>query len=294
MFDGGGFQVEQFDRGLHGLGDGRKENQVPRLWLLGSGTIFSSAEIMAASVPSLPAKRWLRLLGIAQKTLQAVTRPAFQQAGRKLFVDRRRRVSRTSLASSSRCAPQRIAVRAGALDAAIGQHDFEREHMVRGDAVKGNVRAGGIVGDHAAERRARTGGDIRAETKTVRLEESVELIQHHARADAHGAAFQVEFAIWRLWREKSMTRPSPMAPPTKPVPAPRGMTGTAGIRRGADDGTGLPGIARKGHGERLDLIKRGVGGVKLARQVVERDITIRCGQGRMLLGRNHADNFGEV
>ncbi len=34
-----------------------------RPFCLGSGTIFSSAEVMAASVPSLPQSRWLRLSG---------------------------------------------------------------------------------------------------------------------------------------------------------------------------------------------------------------------------------------
>ena len=54
--------------------------------------------------------------------------------------------------------------------------------------------AGGIVGNHAAQGRARTRRHVRAETKTLWPEEIVQLVQHDAGADADGAAFRVEIA----------------------------------------------------------------------------------------------------
>ena len=41
-------------------------------------------------------------------------------------------------------------------------------------------------------RGARAGGDVRAETKSVRLEKRVELIEHNARADADRARFEIQ------------------------------------------------------------------------------------------------------
>ena len=46
-----------------------------------------------------------------------------------------------------------------------------------------------------------------------------------------------------------------------------------------DDGSGLAGNARERHRQRLDLINRGVRGVKLPRQIVKGDIAIRGAKG---------------
>ena len=242
---------------------------------------------MAASAPSLPAKRWARLSGFAQKTVQPETDAAFEQDGREFIVDGGR-VFGDMPGERFTLDAHHAAVGIRAFDAAIGHDDGERQHVVRRDAVKGNVGAGGIIGNHAAERRAGTGGDIRPETKSVRFEESVELIQHDARADADGAFFQVQIGnaavvAGEIYDETLAERATDEAG----ARAARNDR-HRGIGGRADDGGGLIGGARKGDRRRFDLINRGVGGVKLARQVVKRDVAIRGGEGRLLLVRNHA------
>ena len=64
--------------------------------------------------------------------------------------------------------------------------------MVGRGAVDRNVRPGRIVRDHAAERGARAGRDIRSETKAVRPQERVELIEHNAGADAHRTIIDIQ------------------------------------------------------------------------------------------------------
>ena len=54
-------------------------------------------------------------------------------------------------------------------DAAVGQHGLQLEHMIDRLAVDDRARAGGVVGDHAADRRAVRGGDVRRELQPVRL-----------------------------------------------------------------------------------------------------------------------------
>ena len=78
------------------------------------------------------------------------------------------------------------------LDPAIGHHDFERNNVIGGRAVNWATRTGRIIGDHSTERCAGTGCDIRAETKSVRLQKIVELIQHNASADMHAAFFKID------------------------------------------------------------------------------------------------------
>ena len=160
--------------------------------------------------------------------------------------------------------------------------------MIGGQAVEGDMRAGGIIGDHAAQSGARTGGHVRPETKTVRFEKVVELVQDHAGADANGAAFKVQrgdLAVVpreinhhaRADRAAGQSRARPARDDLQPR-----------VRRGADDGGGLRNIAREGDSDRLDLVERGVGRVKLPCEIVEGDITISGGKSGDLLGRSHA------
>jgi hypothetical protein len=56
-----------------------------------------------------------------------------------------------------------------------------------------------------------------------------------------------------------------------------------GLHSGVNEHAGLADAAGKGHGDRLELIDRGVGRVKLAREIVERDLAI-CGPKSRLVG----------
>src|SRR5256885_14935040 len=64
--------------------------------------------------------------------------------------------------------------------------------MVGSCSVKRCARAGRIVRDHSADGRARTRRHIRPETKAVRFQKSVKLIQYHTGAHAYPAFFQIE------------------------------------------------------------------------------------------------------
>jgi hypothetical protein len=59
----------------------------PRPFSRGSGTMFSSAEQIAPSVPSLAEKISVRSSGSRRKPLDAVSAPALQHAGRHPFGD---------------------------------------------------------------------------------------------------------------------------------------------------------------------------------------------------------------
>ncbi len=48
-------------------------------------------------------------------------------------------------------------------DRAVGQDDFQGEHVIDGRSVNRRMRAGGIVGDHAAEGGPTAGGHVRPE-----------------------------------------------------------------------------------------------------------------------------------
>src|SRR6266403_2454132 len=78
------------------------------------------------------------------------------------------------------------------LNATVGHYDFQGNDVVGCCAVNRATRAGGIVGDHSAQRGARARCHIRSETKTVRLQEIIELVQHNAGADADAAFFKIQ------------------------------------------------------------------------------------------------------
>ena len=78
------------------------------------------------------------------------------------------------------------------LNAPIRHDQFLRDDVIRGRAVNRDARAGRIVRDHAADRRARARGHIRAETKTVRLEEGIKLIEHNTGAGADRAGLEIQ------------------------------------------------------------------------------------------------------
>ena len=76
---------------------------------------------------------------------------------------------------------------------AIREHDLQLVDMIGSRAINRRVRAAGIVGNHPAQGRARTGRHIGPEAKSLRAEEFIELIQHDARPNPYGAPCEVKF-----------------------------------------------------------------------------------------------------
>ena len=65
--------------------------------------------------------------------------------------------------------------------APVRQHRIDRHHVVPRHAVAQRARAAGIVARHAADGGARGSRDVDREPQAVRLELTVELVQHDAR-----------------------------------------------------------------------------------------------------------------
>ena len=83
---------------------------------------------------------------------------------RMVFTSSGLRISRTMTLVTSAMVPSRAGEQAGEIvagqigllaagldDGAIGQHQFEAEHVIGGDAVGQRVRAAGVFGDIAAD-----------------------------------------------------------------------------------------------------------------------------------------------
>src|SRR5947209_1518115 len=87
---------------------------------------------------------------------------------------------------------QRFVLRTNSDYPAVRQNNFGRKNVIGSRAVDRNVRTGRIVCDHAADGGARAGRDVGAETKSVRLEKRIQLIEHHTGADADAAIVDVE------------------------------------------------------------------------------------------------------
>ncbi len=75
---------------------------------------------------------------------------------------------------------------------AVGEQRVDREQIVDHDAVADRAGAAGVVGGHAAQRRARAGRDVDREEQPVRLQEAVQPIEHEPRLDPDGALPGVE------------------------------------------------------------------------------------------------------
>ena len=136
-------------------------------------------------------------------------------------------------------------------------------------AVNRATRTGGIVGDHSAQRGARAGCYIRSETKIVRLQEIVELVQHDAGADADAALFKIKTGdlpvVTREFNDQSFADGVPDETCTRASRSNR----YARIGGRANDCARLLHVARKRYPERLDFINRSVGRIKLSREIVE-------------------------
>ncbi len=89
----------------------------------GSGTIFNSAEKIAASVPSLPAQNGKQVCRVFRRPRQRVARPAFQKSRRKTFGDLQR-IERYQIFDQIALALQRVEAWADFDDFAVGEDDF--------------------------------------------------------------------------------------------------------------------------------------------------------------------------
>src|SRR5438552_563536 len=154
-------------------------------------------------------------------------------------------------------------------NATIRHHNLQRDHVIGCCAVNRATRTGGIVGDHSAQRGARAGCYIRSETKIVRLQEIVELVQYDAGADADAALFKIKTGdlpvVTREFNDQSFADRIPDE--TRAGTSRSHWHGRVGC--GANDCARLLRVARKRDAERLDLINGSVSRIKLSRQIVE-------------------------
>ena len=122
----------------------------PRPFFSGNGTIFSFAEMMAASVPSLPHSRWLRLSGSPHATVNGVSRPALEQAGREPLGNLQP-MEVNEVGHEFALLAQGVVLRPDLDGSPVRQHDFQFADMVGRRAVEWRVRAAGVIGDHARQ-----------------------------------------------------------------------------------------------------------------------------------------------
>ncbi len=278
-------QIQQRHRGLHGLGDGIEE-QHAQAFFGGQRHDVEFGGDNARERPFAAAQDVVQVAGIAEKTVQAIPRPALGQAFRHALLDLQA-VELDQVFHQFALRAQRVFARPDPADAPIRQHNLQRPHVLGGGAIDRGVGAGGIARDHAAQGGPRTGGHVRTKTKPERFEERVELVQHHARPDLHRPRFAIELADAVVVPGKIHHHPVAQRAARQTGARAAGGHGQSGFRRRADDGAGLPAIPGKRDRRRFNLVDRGVGGIKLAREVIEGDGTVGCRQRRQLLGWGH-------
>ncbi len=154
----------------------------------------------------------------------------------------------------------------------VREHDSQLEDVIDGLAVKHRPRAARVVGNHAAERGAAGGGNVRGKAQAVGPKTRVQLVEHDARLDPCPALVPVDLEdavqIFRGIEDET------------------GTDGLPGLRRAATsrgNGHTVPrGNLHRPHHivwcpgndepERFDLIDAGVGGVERARDPIETDL----------------------
>ena len=117
---------------------------------------------------------------------------------------------------------------AGLDDGAIGQHHFESQHVIGGDAVGQRVRAAGVFGDVAADGAGALAGGIGRVEVAVAFHRRGDIEIDHAGLERRRARSPGRFReCGSCARRRSMMPPSRgMAPPESPVPAPRPTMGS--------------------------------------------------------------------
>jgi len=165
VFERRGLEIDQLDRCLHRVGDRLEKDETNRRFVRYRHELqfrgYNRAECAFAARP-----KFRGVAPVAKIVVERVARPPFDERVRHARGDEFRRLVEFG------AEVRRHHVRRGMLgvkrhDLAVGEHRFERKHMIRRRAVHRRVRARRIVGNHAAKRRPRTGRDVRPETQTV-------------------------------------------------------------------------------------------------------------------------------
>ena len=154
---------------------------------------------------------------------------------------------------------------------AVGEHRVDREHVVAHRAVAKRSAAAGIVARHAADRRARGGGDVDREPQPLRLQPPIELVEHDPGLDLARPGMRIQRQdLGEPFRAIDDQRRVHRLPALRGSPAAR-QHGNAARSRDAEGARRLLDRAGNDHAERHDLIRRGVGRVTAARESVELD-----------------------
>ena len=142
------------------------------------------------------------------------------------------------------------------------------EHIVAHRPIAKRSAAARIVARHAAEGRARGGGDVDREPQPVRLQPPIEFVEHDAGLDLAARASTSSDRTLLSRFEQSMTRASLTVWPLCEVPPPRASTGTPWIAQGRGRASPLDRFGND-DADGDDLIGRRIGGVTAARESVE-------------------------
>ncbi len=107
------------------------------------------------------------------------------------------------------------------------QNDFEREHVIGGDAVSERVRAAGIFRDVAADGAGFLAGRVGREMQPGVRDGGAQIRIHDARLNHGALIFDVNFqdAIHARKNDEDAAFARESAPPERPVPAPRPTSG---------------------------------------------------------------------
>ena len=228
----------------------------------------------------------IEIAWLARRAVQTVARPAFEQARGKALIDFQR-VKIEQVRYQRPLWAQGIVAGTDGGDAAIVENDFQFGDVLGRGAVNWGMRAAGIISNHAAQGRARTGRHIRAEAQAMGPKKIVELIQHYPRPDADSSAFQIQIVNLAVIPGEidDEAFSDGAADESGPSAARNDRDACLPCRR--DNGAGLANIARKGDADRLDLIDGGICSVELTAEIVEGDLAIRAGESCPLLCRCH-------
>ncbi len=182
---------------------------------------------------------------------------------------------------------ERLVLRTNRDYPAVRQNNLGRENVIGSCAVNRNVRTGGIVRNHTADGCARAGRDVGPETKSVRIEKRIQLIEHHTRADADAAIVDVEIVDLAIVAREIDDQSFANCVPDQACAGAARCNRNVILGGGFDNGARVLRAGWKGHAEWFDLIDRRVSGVKLAGEIVEAHIATRSADPLLSGGTGH-------
>jgi hypothetical protein len=182
---------------------------------------------------------------------------------------------------------QRLAVGGNFREPSTREHDIQPRDMIPRGAVHQGMRAAGIVRDHSANRRPRAGGHIRSETKSVRMQKMIQLIEDDSCADVHRAALQINVRDLLVVTREINDQPLAESASSEAGTRAAWNDGNARLARGLDNGASLFRAPGKSDSQGLDLIDGSVSRIQLPREIVEGDLAIHRRERRDLLSGSH-------